>query len=143
MYDNDWGNNDAIGWHRCPLYGQSVGSDPRVLSAGSIDRGAVVDAVHDHDTVLVEDLLHDPVSAAASGVQTVQLPLKQRADTVGIFDQCAEHELYDRRGSALREAGQLPLGGPRNLKLIGRRVLAHRFRYRLRSSSAVTTSPAA
>ena len=28
MYDNDWGNNDAIGWHRCPLYAQSVGSDP-------------------------------------------------------------------------------------------------------------------
>ena len=28
MCDNDWDNNDATGWHRCPLYGQSVGSDP-------------------------------------------------------------------------------------------------------------------
>ena len=88
--------------------GREVGG---VLSAGSIDRGAVVDAVHDHDTVLVENLIHDPVSATASGVQTVQLPLKQRADTVGIFDQCAEHELYDRRGSALRSpVSKFPCG---------------------------------
>ena len=95
------------------------------MLAGSIDHRAVIDAVYDYGTVLVADLVDDPVRAASSRVQTGQLALQRRADELGIVGQRAEHKLHDRRRGSYGEAGQLSLGGTCDLELVGRQVLAH------------------
>lgn len=77
--------------------------------------------------VRIEDLVHDAVDTASSGVQPFELALEWGAHPAGIVDQRAEHELHDGSGGSFGEAGQLALGGPGDHKSVGG-VLVHRFR---------------
>jgi hypothetical protein len=87
----------------------------------------VVDAVHDHDSVVLVDLVDHAVRAAPGRSQTLQLTLERPTDPMGVIEERPEHELDDRGRGALWEASGLAVSwtGDAELERFG---LDHRVR---------------
>jgi len=107
-------------------------------SALAIDVGAVLDADDTHDAFLREYPVGDPLSAASRRVIPLDRSLKWLTDDARGVEQRTDEKLHDRGGHLRRKPGERSLGCWRNLEAPG----AHRCRYFVRSSSAVTALPA-
>ena len=73
---------------------------------GPVDRGAMIDAVHHDEVLIVVDLVDDPIGAAPGRSEASQLSLQWATDAIRVLDQGPEHELHDR-GRHHRGAGFL------------------------------------
>ena len=98
-------------------------------------------ALNDNETIVVADLVDDPVRTPTGGVEAGEFALEGAADSMGVLDQRTEHELHDRDGDVLGKLRQLPFGGPGDPQRERARV-GHGLRYLARSSSPVRKSPA-
>jgi hypothetical protein len=96
-------------------------------SAGSIDVGAVIDAMDHDEPVGIEDLVDDPVGTAAGRMEAGQLALEAPTDLVWVLHEGTEHELDDGRRGALWQPCELAFGRSSDLEVVDR-GLGHFFR---------------
>ena len=88
----------------------------------------MLDAVDDHQTLGVVDLIDDAVNAASSGAQAGELTLWLSTETMWVVEQCAEHELDDCRRGAFGETAELSFGGAGDAQRVGRFLRVHLVR---------------
>jgi len=71
----------------------------------------MLDAVDDHQSVGVIGLVDDAVPAASSRARAGQLSLKHSTESMGVVEECAEHEFDGGGCGAFGEPVELPFGG--------------------------------
>jgi hypothetical protein len=94
-------------------------------SAGAVDVGSVVDAVDDHDGLVVENFVDDAVGAAAGRVKAGEFTLEPTTDSMRVLDESTEHELDNGCGGSLGEPLELSLRWPRYSQPKGRQRIGH------------------
>jgi hypothetical protein len=80
--------------------------------------GSVIDSVDRDDSFSFEDFVNDAIGAAPSGMESGEFALQEAANSVGVFDKRAEHELDDGDRDVFGEPVQLALGRPGNSKFV-------------------------
>lgn len=97
-------------------------------SVRPVRRGAVFDAVDDHHSLGVIDLVDDAVYAASSRTHPRQLALQSASESVRVLEECAEHEFDDRGCGAFGEPVELSFSGTGDTQCVAGFLCAHLVR---------------
>jgi hypothetical protein len=85
----------------------------------------VLDSKDDDEPLGLIDLVDDPVHAPSGRSHSGQFTLQFSAETVGVVEQRSEHELDDRRRSAVGKPIEVSFRRPGDSESIGGPFVAH------------------
>ena len=102
-----------------------------------------LDAVDDHESLGVVDLVDDAACAASSRAHARQLALQGATEPMRVVEECAEQECDDCGCGAFGEPVELSPSGTGDAQFVARFLCAYLVWWWLRSSSPVRKSTAA
>lgn len=88
----------------------------------------MLDAVDDHESLGVVDLVDDAVHAASSRAHSRQLALQGATESMRILEECAEHEFDDCGRGAFGEPVELSFCGSGDTQCVAGFLGAHLVR---------------
>ena len=88
----------------------------------------MINAVHDDETFVLSDLIHDSVCTPPGCVKSGQFALKRPTHPMRVRDQRAKDELDDCCRGPFRHPLQLAIRRTRHAQVVRRELVAHFFK---------------